>query len=709
VATTHTLTGNVYDLTGATLGATGVRVVVVTNLGAKEALVDKTTNSIHLGGKPADVDPSTGLFTVELIATDATDLNVLANTLEYEVRVEYVNPASTVRSTWPSGWFPLTADANLADITTDVEPMAVESASAYAQEAKGYRDETAEISGLTGEDAAVAFLVGDSGSETAGALSATIARPNPTAPDSVPLGSDLFVGGTWTHNANWTGTIAGGGIAWTYTGSGGVTDLTWTPPFDPTGKRYEVSITVYSPTSSALFDAWFGGQSLSVMYKGGGTTFTYTRGVLATSSAGLVIRPHQIDWNGTITAVEIREVGSPIAAVASYRDSSDTPAIEVRTGPAALENTFLGVDAGRYNTTGHENVVVGHRAMRENLTGFWNVSLGHQSMEANQNGSRNVSIGVFSMLKNTSGHRNIAIGPFTLRDNTTGPNNIALGADTLWKNTTGEGNIALGLAAVGESVTGDFNVGIGVAALAAINGVTGAVGIGHYANSLLSTTTQPPVAIGYRALRDATVGGNVAVGYETSRLNTTGTGNVAVGYQAGYANLTGNQQTAIGYQALRYFTGGRNTALGYAAMVGANGSSTGTRNTVVGDSAGTGITSGSNNVIVGGSSGSTLTSGTGNILIGFNVQAPSATDNNGLNIGNTIYGNVSTKRVGFGTVTAPSARVHLPGSTTAANTAPLKMDAGTLMTTPEAGAFEFTTAGLFFTDHLGARKQVTLV
>lgn len=175
MASTHTLTGNVYDLTGATLGATGVRVTVVTNLPAKSALIDKTTNSIHLGGKHADLNPSTGEFSIDLIDTSATDLNVAANTLEYEVRAEYVNPATRVRSTWTSGWFPFTADANLADITTDVEPLAVQSASGYALEAKGYRDEAEAISGLTGEDAAVAFLVEDSGSATAGALSATYA------------------------------------------------------------------------------------------------------------------------------------------------------------------------------------------------------------------------------------------------------------------------------------------------------------------------------------------------------------------------------------------------------------------------------------------------------------------------------------------------------------------------------------------------------
>lgn len=192
MASTHTLTGNVYDLTGATFGATGIRVTVVTNLPAKEALIDKTTNSIHLGGKTADLNPSTGVFTVDLIDTSATDLNVVANTLEYEVRAEYVNPGTRARSEWASGWFPITADVNLADVATDASPMASVSASTYAVEAAGYRDQTETLRNETATDRAYveARVVEDLGttdaqtkalvetptSETAIALSATYGR-----------------------------------------------------------------------------------------------------------------------------------------------------------------------------------------------------------------------------------------------------------------------------------------------------------------------------------------------------------------------------------------------------------------------------------------------------------------------------------------------------------------------------------------------------
>jgi len=58
----------------------------------------------------------------------------------------------------------------------------------------------------------------------------------------------------------------------------------------------------------------------------------------------------------------------------------------------------------------------------------------------------------------------------------------------------------------------------------------------------------------------------------------------------------------------------------------------------------------------------------------------------------------------------PGARLQLPAGTTAALTAPLKLTSGTSMTTPEAGAFEFTTDTLSFTITTGpARKTIAFL
>ena len=69
-----------------------------------------------------------------------------------------------------------------------------------------------------------------------------------------------------------------------------------------------------------------------------------------------------------------------------------------------------------------------------------------------------------------------------------------------------------------------------------------------------------------------------------------------------------------------------------------------------------------------------------------------------------------TFKVGIGDgMSSPTAILHLKAGTTAANTAPLKFDTGTSMTTAEAGAVEFTTDDLFFTITTSAARKRLLM
>lgn len=61
---------------------------------------------------------------------------------------------------------------------------------------------------------------------------------------------------------------------------------------------------------------------------------------------------------------------------------------------------------------------------------------------------------------------------------------------------------------------------------------------------------------------------------------------------------------------------------------------------------------------------------------------------------------------GLAGITAPTAKLHIPGSTTAAGTAPLKLNSGTLMTTPENGAIETDGTDLWWTDDTGTRRKL---
>lgn len=61
----------------------------------------------------------------------------------------------------------------------------------------------------------------------------------------------------------------------------------------------------------------------------------------------------------------------------------------------------------------------------------------------------------------------------------------------------------------------------------------------------------------------------------------------------------------------------------------------------------------------------------------------------GSNGSTSVLSIYNSSSVGIGSITSPTARLHLPAGTATANTAPLKLASGTLMTTPETGAIEY--------------------
>ncbi len=217
------------------------------------------------------------------------------------------------------------------------------------------------------------------------------------------------------------------------------------------------------------------------------------------------------------------------------------------------------------------------------------------------------------------------------------------------------------------------------------DGITGttSVFLGNNAGASDDLTSNNNTAVGISALTNTTSGaGNTAIGKSALPTNVTGTNNTAMGYNSLFVN-TGNENTAIGVNTLiNNTTGYRNTAVGYYAggvgapadgdmdgnalfgyYAGANltGGAAGAGanfNTIMGYSAGDTITTGDNNTVIGrDAGGTTLTTGSDNILIGRNADTAGAADSNKLNIGGTIYGDLSSDLVGIGQV--PAAGVEL--------------------------------------------------
>ena len=180
------------------------------------------------------------------------------------------------------------------------------------------------------------------------------------------------------------------------------------------------------------------------------------------------------------------------------------------------DNTFVGVDAGNFFTSGDGgNTGIGVEALSSNTGGICNTAVGGHTLEANTEGSNNTAVGhwalyhsraedntatgTLALYENTSGSRNTADGDNALADNVSGYDNTAVGTFALAKNIDGAGNSASGFYALSTNISGNDNV---------------------------------------------------AMGWHTLDANTTGYFNTAIGAEANVASADLHNATAIGAQAV---------------------------------------------------------------------------------------------------------------------------------------------------------------
>jgi hypothetical protein len=149
-------------------------------------------------------------------------------------------------------------------------------------------------------------------------------------------------------------------------------------------------------------------------------------------------------------------------------------------------NTFVGLGAGNFTSTGGKNTASGYQALFSNTTGYSNTASGYWALASNTTGFGNTASGYQSLIKNTTGADNTANGYISLLLNTKGTGNTASGWGALEENTTGSYNTAVGLEAGVNSTftlptTGSFSTFVGASATATVDGLTNATAIGYNA------------------------------------------------------------------------------------------------------------------------------------------------------------------------------------------------------------------------------------
>ena len=151
------------------------------------------------------------------------------------------------------------------------------------------------------------------------------------------------------------------------------------------------------------------------------------------------------------------------------------------------------------------------------------------------------------------------------------------------------------------------------------------------------------VGIGVNILQNAVSGGNVALGTDALRDNTSGTDNVALGNSSLAANISGDRNMAIGSNTLdSNTTGTLNVAIGNATLAGLVD---GSANIGIGFEALKNQTTGSNNVGIGSQVLNQNISGSGNIAFGAKAGY-NETGSNNFYINNTEYGSINADRSG---------------------------------------------------------------
>jgi len=213
------------------------------------------------------------------------------------------------------------------------------------------------------------------------------------------------------------------------------------------------------------------------------------------------------------------------------------------------------------------------------------------------------------------------------------------------------------------------------------------------------------IAIGTRGvLSNSTGSGNIGIGDKALESNTTGINNIAIGGTGALTyNDSGSDNIAIGYQASLF----NNDASGNVAIGGESlyNNTSGNRNTVLGYSAGY-SNLGEKNVYLGYSAGYS-NDGNGNIFIGYAAGYGDTSSSNRLNIGDTIFGDISSKLVGINQIT-PETTLDVNGTTriTGGLTAST-ISATTYYNLP--GSSSSNCFGTFYTSAISGCSPVTIL
>jgi hypothetical protein len=376
--------------------------------------------------------------------------------------------------------------------------------------------------------------------------------------NSATLGSELLDNTGWT-STNWTGNYDTG---FTHT-TGNTSVLSKTISGVVVSNYYQLSFTISGMTAGSI-DASIGGVSVSRYAGEIASNATYTRTPKAINTNGVIFTP-STDFNGTISSISIKKITAANTPFVSVEDYTGNRISEFRFLELPIPSgngIFIGIDAGKYITTGGANIGIGDNALASQTSGGSNVALGYSSLSNLTIGSFNTALGTNVMPSAVASYNNTGVGYHALFSTTNSQDNTAVGTQSSNNLTTGIWNTTIGSGSGSGINTGGSNVMVGYNA--GSNVTSGA------ANIIIGTnTTAPSASANYQinignTIYGFTSGGGSKIGIGTtspmSRLSIFQSSNTVAGGISLSSLASSTRSIFMDDSTILHFTGGGNDA-----------------------------------------------------------------------------------------------------------------------------------------------------